>query len=249
MPPFTKTRLRNRNYSYQQEKLKKMVEKGANWYKLWDTVFDMQQRKLLPRGEAARKRVMDQAQKKAYIRPARYENKQLRARPRRLTVDASPTTMELLPARTRAKLYRDAIQICNYELGMGVRDSFVRDQIKNDTNQVFLARNADGTIVSYLLIDETYTYPSYPSMKVAEVNLICAQRGGGLKLLSQAIRHYRAAGYDMIRLEAVQSATEAYKRAKFKAIGFTENEGLVIMIYPLSDRVTMTRHGARIKAA
>lgn len=230
------TRAGKQNYSYQQKKLTTMVQKGMKWDDLYEKVIKMQQKGLLPKGTAARSRAIAKATKDSDLRAPGYENKRLKSRPRRLTADSKPTRMESLPRVTRERLYRDAIQICNYEEGEGVTPGYIKSEIQDDNNQVFLTRNVDGTIVSFLLIDEEYKDPKHAGMKVAEVNLICAQRGGGLKLLEQAKRYYASKDYDLMRLEAVPTAVAAYRRGGYKTTG-EKSDGLSVMIHPLSKRI------------
>lgn len=232
--PRPRTRYRNKNYSYQQQKLTKMSEKGMTWEALYEKTYEMQKKGKLPQGLAARVRAIKKATKNRRLRPPLYENKHLRSRPRRLTADTEPTRMGLLPDATRERIYRDAVQICHYEKDKGVTTKYIQSEIQDEDNQVFLTRNVDGTIVSFLIVEEEYKDPMHPNTKVAEVQLICAQRGGGLKLLEQAKRYYTSKGYDLIRLEAVSTAVAAYKRSGFKEI--EHRDSLTIMVYSLSNQ-------------
>jgi hypothetical protein len=180
------------------------------------------------------------ALKHVLIGDPKYDNRNLKKYPRRLIHDTTPRGMgytgsklaelKKMTFKDRRFLYRRAMQVCNN----GVGREYVKDLIQNETKHVFFSRNS-GTIVSFCIVDFSWGDRKLGGLvrfqnkagqwvvreekhwSVAEIDLVCAERGGGLSLIKNFIEFARRHKYDLIRLEAVsRAAAKAYTKIGFQ---------------------------------
>jgi hypothetical protein len=146
----------------------------------------------------------------AKLNPATYNNQQLKRYPRRLIIDKTPTLNEHLSQRDRAAMYQNASQMCNSYNS----EWYIKKAITNDTSHIWFARNKDSAIVSFAVV--TTMQHTHTKHNIAMVNLICAQRGQGMALMKSLVDYYNRHKFDWVRLDAIDSAVDAYRRVGFK---------------------------------
>jgi hypothetical protein len=221
-------------YAAALKKVSDLAKNGQSDDQLYEVVVRMQAKGKLPASSAPWKIVLD-ALKIAQVNRGTYNNANLRRQPRRLIFDTHPTLAENLSKKDRAAMYRNASQICNNSIGR----NYIRSVLQNDKAHVFFSRNADQTIVSFVIVDPTWQGSNASvSLRIAEIDLICAQRGRGMELMKSIIEYYDGLKYDIVRLEAVEGAIKAYHKFGFEAVGYND-EDLFVMFYMLADRVFM----------
>ena len=221
-------------YATVVKKLSSLVKRGKAEKELYEAALQMLLQ-LKARGKLHGiinpSRVVNQALKTSDVGGATYDNSNLRRQPRRLIFDTRPTPNEKLSAKDRADMYKNASQICNN----AIPTHYIKNLLHDVSTQVFFARNSDKTIVSFVIVDPKWRGEGYIyDLRIAEINLICAQRGRGMELMKSVINYYAGLKYDIVRLEAVPRAIPAYKKFGFKSIGLDDESELLVMMYSMS---------------
>ena len=215
------------------KKVSDLAKNGQSDDQLYEVVLRMQAKGKLPVTSKPWSLVLD-ALKIAQVRSGTYNNANLRRHPRRLLFDTHPTLAENLTKKDKAAMYHNASQICNNSIGR----NYIRHVLQNDKAHVFFSRNADQTIVSFVIVDPNWKGSGAHTLRIAEIDLICAQRGRGMELMKSIIDYYAGLQYDIVRLEAVENAIKAYDKFGFESVGYND-EDLLVMFYMLADRVFM----------
>lgn len=212
------------------KRLAKYAKLGKSEDQLYDAVVRMQAQGHLSR-DISRWGIVLDALDHANVRIGTYNNAKLRRQPRRLSFDTRPSRFNDLSAKDRAAMYQNASQICDNSIGK----IYMREVMQNDKADIFFARNIDKTIVSFVIVNPNWdkSHGPFDTLRVAEIDLICAQRGRGMELMKSIINYYALQKYDIVRLEAVERAIKAYHEVGFKTLHYND-KNLLVMYYPIS---------------
>lgn len=213
LPTNTKARPTKKIIAEEVEELKTAIEYGSEYLRL-STLQEMYSK--YPADDVDK--TLDYVyqllgQEQIGVQDASYSNIGLKRFPHRQTADTQPTSISELDFKTIQIMYARVAQICNpqTEDASELSTSYMQDLLMEQSNKIFFLRNVDRSITGFCIVQENWQGSGGPCGKqIAQVELICAQKGNGRDLMTSVREWYRQQGYDLLRLEAVSSAYDSY---------------------------------------